>query len=250
MNIDIILASYAGLLGLFVGSFLNVLIDRLPIDKDILISRSRCDHCHKPLRWFELIPLVSYVIQGARCRRCHKHLSIKYPLIETFTGVIFAFTAFTMITDWQKMIAYLIIFSSLLVIGFIDVKHYIIPDSMIVTGFIGSLLLVSSFNDLTVRFITGVGAFLFLYAIWYVTKGKGMGFGDVKFAFFLGFSLGFPEIIVAFYAAFLTGALVGIILIVGQLKSLKSKIPFGPFLIAGYCCSLFLTQSVLRFFNL
>lgn len=170
--------------------------------------------------------------------------------MEVITGLMFGYLALVFLPNWIEVISYLIIASSLLVIFVIDIKHYIIPDSMIVVGLIGSLLLIQSVNQFVIHGLSGLGAFMFLYAIWYVTKGKGMGFGDVKFAFFLGFSLGFPEIIVAFYAAFLTGALVGIILIVGQLKSLKSKIPFGPFLITGYCCSLFLTQSVLRFFNI
>lgn len=241
---------YISLIGLFIGSFLNVLIDRLPERKDVFVDRSKCDFCNKPLRWFELIPLFSFLIQGGQCRRCHKQLSFQYPFIELVTGFLFGILAYTLIPDWYLLVASLIIASSLLVIFVIDVKHYLIPDSMIVVGLIGAVLLVlKSPQSIMIHILSGLGAFVFLYAIWFFTKGKGMGFGDVKFAFFMGFALGFPSIIVGLYAAFLTGAILGLILMLGRFKSLKSKIPFGPFLIIGYGIALVFSTSILQMFS-
>lgn len=242
---------FISFLGLFIGSFLNVLIDRIPFGLNVISDRSSCDYCKKSLRWFELIPIFSFLLQRGRCRRCHKRLSYQYPLMEVVTGAMFGLVAYFTLPDWFATIWYLVIFSCLLVIFLIDFKHYVIPDSMLVVAIIASaVLLLRTPQVIVTHMISAFGACLFIYAIWYFSRGKGMGFGDVKFAFFLGFSLGFPEIVVALYAAFLTGALVGIILILGRQKSLKSKIPFGPFLIAGYCCSFFLTQPVLRLFNI
>lgn len=217
------------ILGLCVGSFLNVLADRLPREESVFWGRSHCDWCKKPLRWFELIPVISFLIQRGRCRRCHKPLSIQYPLVEIVTGLGFAYLYPNPVN--------IIIFSTFLVLFISDLKFQILPDSMIVVGSIaalGSLLLYPASRPLLVtNVLTAVGSFAFLYILWAVTRGRGMGFGDVKLAFFMGLFLGYPMIIIAFYTAFLTGAAVGVILILGRKKSWRSKIAFGPFLILG-----------------
>lgn len=212
--------------GLLVGSFLNVLADRLPKGQNVLWGRSRCDHCHRTLRWFELIPVVSYVLQGARCIRCHKTLSIQYPIIELITGLGFVYLP----------MQYWIIFSSLLVIFVSDLKYQIIPDSMVLIAAIASFLNSG-------HFLTGLASMAFFWTIWRITRGRGMGFGDVKLAGALGLLLGFPLILFALYAAFLTGAVVGVILMITGRKTLKSKIAFGPFLVLGTALA-FVLQTV------
>ncbi len=209
------------LLGLCVGSFLNVLADRLPRDESVFWGRSHCDYCKKPLRWYELIPVVSFVLQAGRCRRCRKKLSLRYPLIELITGA-----AFVMLPA-----QYWVLFSSFLVIFIADFTTQIIPDSM---------LLAAAANALVVgpHFLSALAAGAFFYMLWFVTRGRGMGFGDVKLAAVLGLFLGYPRIIVAVYAAFLTGAAVGVILMLAGKKGWKSKIAFGPFLILGTVVSL------------
>lgn len=209
------------LLGLCVGSFLNVLADRLPRDESVFWGRSHCDYCKKPLRWYELIPVVSFVLQAGRCRRCRKKLSLRYPLIELITGA-----AFVMLPA-----QYWVLFSSFLVIFIADFTTQIIPDSM---------LLAAAANALVVgpHFLSAVAAGAFFYMLWFVTRGRGMGFGDVKLAAVLGLFLGYTRIIVAVYAAFLTGAAVGVILMLAGKKGWKSKIAFGPFLILGTVVSL------------
>ena len=227
------------LLGLVIGSFFSVLIDRLPVGENVLVGRSHCDFCKKSLRWYELIPLFSFIIQGGRCRRCHKKLSLQYPLIELLTGLGFVFFYHVLDYPVLTLFAYLLIFSSLLVIFMADLKYQIIPDSMIIVGCIGAVLrlmsLVRPISPMGILpyLLSAVGGASFFLFLWILTKGRGMGLGDVKLVFFLGLLLGFPGIIVALYAAFLTGAAVGVILILSGKKSLKGQVPFGPFLIIG-----------------
>lgn len=208
------------ILGLAVGSFLNVLIDRLPKGQNVLTGRSRCDYCSKTLRWYELIPLFSFFIQGGRCRRCHKKLSWQYPIVELATGIAFFYGVHPLL------------FSSLLVIFVADLKYQIIPDSMIVIGVIGVI------GAIRENFFAAAGAAGFFLLLYVITRGRGMGLGDVKLAFLMGLILGFPKIVIACYLAFLTGAAVGVILILLGKKRWKSKIAFGPFLVIGTLIAL------------
>jgi leader peptidase (prepilin peptidase) / N-methyltransferase len=246
------------LFGLCIGSFLNVLIDRLPNGESVLVGRSHCDFCNKSLRWYELIPLFSFFIQKFRCRRCHKRLSFQYPLIECITGIGFVII-YTLYPDYISpfwiigLIDTLIIYAVLLVIFVADLKFQIIPDSMIIIGIIASILkLFLNMNIyllfiihytfyitlLIPYFLSALGACLFFFLLWFFTKGRGIGFGDVKLELLLGLLNGFPGTIFALYVAFLTGAFIGVILILIGKKKWQSKIPFGPFLIAGSIIAL------------
>lgn len=207
------------ILGLLVGSFANVLIDRLPNGENVFVGRSHCDYCKKQLRWFELIPVVSFLLQGGRCRRCHKKFSIQYPIIELVTA-----SAFVFLLPYSA--AYYVLYIALLVIFVADLKYQIIPDSMIIVG-----IFCTFWTGMNL--IPAIGSFVFFLVLWLITKKKGIGFGDVKLAFFMGLLLGFPGVVIAFYVAFLTGAVVGVILILGKKKHLKSAIAFGPFLVLG-----------------
>jgi leader peptidase (prepilin peptidase)/N-methyltransferase len=217
------------ILGLAVGSFANVLIDRLPKGESILWGRSHCDYCKRTLRWYELIPVLSYIIQVGRCRRCGKPLSIQYPVVELTTGIGFVLL-------FPRPVSFYILFVALLVIFVADLKYQIIPDSMIVLGFAATLVHWIGTMPVggTLQYIVaGFACFVAFYLLWLVTRGKGLGFGDVKFAPLMGVLLGFPGTVIALYIAFLTGALAGVILIVGSKKTWKSKIAFGPFLVLG-----------------
>ncbi len=222
--------------GACVGSFLNVLIDRLPKGQGVIAGRSRCDYCKNILHWYELVPLLSWVIQGGRCRRCHKRLSWQYPLVELVTGVGFIILA----------PSYWLIFSVLLVIFMADLKEQIIPDSMVIAGVIGAIGVNGVIGE---NILAGMGASAFFLFLWLITRGRAMGLGDVKFAFLMGFLLGFPGIFVACYLAFLTGAGVGVILIVSGRKGLKSKISFGPFLIIGTVVTLVWSTQIIEWWR-
>lgn len=257
--------------GLFVGSFLNVLVDRLPKGKSVIGGRSHCDHCKKKIAWYDLIPVLSFFLLKGKCRYCHTSLSFYYPVIEMTTGIMFVATTFFVLNNFQfsifnfqsnlnfqlqqipTLFYYLFIVSSLIVIFFADLKYGIIPDKVIFPSIvIAFLYLLLNTYYIIPFFFAGIGAFAFFFLLFIVTRGKGMGFGDVKFAFLMGLILGFPNTAIALYIAFLTGALIGCILIVWKRKKLAgTKIPFGPFLVFGTIAGLFfgdrIMQLVIRF---
>ena len=215
--------------GLAVGSFLNSVIHRLETGESIVKKRSYCPHCKKILSWFELIPLMSFILQGGKCRKCHKKISWQYPLVELLTGAFFAFIGFN--------IFWLFVVSCLIVIFVYDLKHYIIPNEVIYPAIIIAFLyrLFGGFNYFLAAIIAGV----FFLVIVLISKGKWMGVGDIKLALFMGLILGWPKILVALFLAFLIGALVSVILILFKKKTLKSRIPFGPFLSGATIVAMF-----------
>lgn len=228
--------------GLAVGSFLNVLIDRLSQDESIVYPPSHCDYCKKPLLWIDLVPVVSFIFLRARCRYCHKPISWRYPLVEILTG-----TAFVLAVNLKSglpllsilasidTIYYLVVISVFIVIFFADLRYGIIPDKIVYPAIFASFLpLILNTQYLILNhLLSASGAFLFFLAIYAFTKGRGMGFGDVKLVFLLGLLFGFPKIVYVLYIAFLTGAVFSIILILLRRKKLKETVAFGPFLILG-----------------
>lgn len=242
----------AALLGLFIGSFLNVLIDRLPKGQNVLWGRSHCDYCKRTLRWYELIPVLSFIVQGGKCLRCKKPLSWQYPGIELTTAAGYGVIWYLFTPNTSGIIAACIIFSAFLVMFMADLKEQIIPDSMIVTGILGTALWGFENFSLSIgeiHLLSGFCTFAFFYVLWLITKRKGIGFGDVKISFLIGLLLGYPQTIMALYVAFLTGAFVGVILILGGKKKLKSKIAFGPFLIFGVVSVLLFNSTLLPLWN-
>jgi leader peptidase (prepilin peptidase) / N-methyltransferase len=274
-----ILLIYCFIIGISIGSFLNVLIDRLPNDESVVKGRSHCDHCKRTLNWYELIPLFSFIFQGGKSGCCHKKLSYQYPLIELLTGIGFVWIYQTSLNFssnyWELLlITNLVIYCCLLVIFVADLKTFIIPDQMIITGIIASLcrililnlsqnpILLSKFSIFSFPFgyaqgmqfsinyiLAAVGASIFFYLLYVVTRGRGMGFGDVKLAIILGLITGFPGIIINLYVAFLTGAFIGVILILYRQKSFKSQVPFGPFLIAGTLVTMLWQTQILNWWK-
>lgn len=246
--------------GLFFGSFLNVLIDRLPKGRSVIGGRSYCDHCKKNLAWYDLVPILSFLLLKGKCRYCHNPLSLYYPVVELITGLLFAGVVFflgrptTNVITIVTVIYYLFIMSSLIVVFFADLKYGIIPDKIIfpMAFFSLSYLFLIHNSLFTIHMLAAVGAFAFFFFLFFITRGKGMGFGDVKFSFLMGLFLGFPSIVIAFYIAFLTGAIYGCILIVWKRKILfGTSVPFGPFLVFGTLTVFFfgeqIKQVVMRF---
>ena len=251
------------ILGLLIGSFLNVLIDRLPNNESPFKGRSHCDHCRRTLGAFDLIPVISFLILGGKCRSCKKKISWQYPVVELFTGAMFLFL-FSFFSKNQIFYSFefpnflglaslLILFCSFLVIFVADLKYQIIPDEMLVSAVLAIVIyhLISTplswmflFNHLTSG-IAGAGFFLGIYAL---TRGRGIGFGDVKLTFLLGLFLGFPGILIGLYGAFLTGAAVSSILIISGKKHWGQRIAFGPFLIFGTVTSFFFGNSLLQWY--
>lgn len=228
------------LIGLVTGSFLLVLAYRIPKGESFIAGRSRCDHCKKQLLWYELIPVVSFVLQKGRCRNCNNRIPSSYFFGELLTGICFALLAFRLDPNSQVInlrlslifLYDLFIISSLIVIFFADLYYGIIPDKITVPAIGISLLFLFIIKpDGQMGFLlSAVGGALFFILIIAATRGKGMGVGDVKLVFLMGLFLGFPGIIFSLYLAFLTGAVVSLILVIWGKKNIKSAVPFGPFL--------------------
>lgn len=247
--VDYLTAIFLFITGSAIGSFLNVCIDRLPNDKPIT-GRSHCDYCKKKLKSIDLLPIISFVLLRGRCRYCKRKLSLQYPLVELLTGVMFILTWFIIPAKTEVVrILNLGIVATLIAIFFADLKYQIIPDELQLIFFILALTVAGINSDLRLDFLYGKAIdgllvmlpILFLYL---VTRGRGMGFGDVKYAFVAGFLLRLYGGLVALYIAFVVGALVGIVLLVFKLKKLKSQIAFGPFLVIGTMVVMFFPAAV------
>lgn len=235
------------LLGCSIGSFLNVCIDRLPKGQDIVKSRSHCDFCKRTLSWYELVPVVSWLIQLGKSRCCRKKLSIQYPLVELITGIGFVYLFFVFSIYHLAFIIYivsLLLFCSFLVLFISDLKYELLPTELLIISFAGcmsQMILLHTY----VNILFGLCAGSFFFLLWFFSKGKAMGDGDIWLAVLIGLITGYPGIIIALYIAFLTGAAVGVILILGKVKTLKSHIPFGPFLIFGLLVTLLWQKDLL-----
>jgi len=268
------------LLGASVGSFLNVLVWReRPVKKKKKLSwwrgRSVCDSCGKDLRWWENIPLVSFLFLKGRCRTCHSPIAFEYFLVEFGTGLIYLLVFFNLPPiSFLLSTVYCLLTTILIFIFLYDLHYQIIPDwsvlGLVLLTLAGYLfhprgvplghlrgefgretpsaqlesIDISNIGSGLLAGLSAAGFFLFLHLI---TKGRGMGLGDVKFAFFMGLFLGPSRLVLALYFAFLTGAVIGVILILLGRKRFGQHIPFGPFLAAGTFFSWLWGDSVINF---
>ncbi|MFH1187173.1 MAG: prepilin peptidase [Candidatus Levyibacteriota bacterium] len=248
------------LIGFCIGSFINVVIDRTSKKESIITGRSYCDNCRKKLEWHELIPIVSYIVLKRKCRSCRSSLSLQYPIVEISSGVLILIAYLFLIQNTSFILVstlsifyYISIISSLIAIFVIDIKYGIIPNKILI--FMLAVILPYSFIFekalLLESFTSAILSFLFFFVLVLITKGKGMGFGDAKLAFIMGFFLRSPAIIVALYIAFLTGAMISLILVIwGKKHFKKSTIPFAPFLAFGAILSLFLGNQIWQYVKL
>ena len=225
------------ILGLAVGSFLNCVIYRLEKKESFIKGRSHCPYCKKTLSWFELIPLMSFILQKGRCLKCKKKISWQYPLVELATGILFVLCVWYFFPNFLLSTFYFLLSTFLIVIFVYDLKHYIIPDQVIYPAILVAGIWYLVFGPNTLLAALAAGAF-FLFIV-LISRGKWMGVGDIKLALFMGLVLGWPKILVALFLAFLIGAFTSILLIILKKKTLKSEIPFGPFLVGGTIIAIF-----------
>ncbi len=245
----ILLSSFV--FGLVFGSFLNVVIYRLKNGRNIIFGRSFCPKCKNLLKWYDLIPLLSFIYLRSRCRYCHKKISWHYPIVELISGLLwvlifykFALPAGALAkAGVLDIIYYIFILSVFLVIAVCDFKWRIIPDKIVYPAIV--VVLIYNFNVLSL--LAAVIAFLFFFMFFYFSKGRAMGLGDAKLAFLIGLFLSPLLAIVTFMLAFIIGAVFGIILTGLGKKSLKSQIAFGPFLILGATITFFLSDFINNF---
>lgn len=235
------------ILGVCIGSFLNVVADRWAQEKSIQ-GRSHCDFCKKTLSGLDLIPIISFILLSGRCRYCQKKLSLQYPLVEFFTGVLFVlfWLRFGFETNITGLIGYFILAGAAMVILITDFKDHIILDEAIV-ALLSASILIHQGNDLLPLLLSGGVTFLVLYALYFFSRGRAMGFGDVKLAFAIGFLLGLKAGLIALYGGFLLGGLVAIVLLLLGRAKMKSMIAFGPYLVISMLIMLFFNIPIVNF---
>lgn len=241
--------------GLAVGSFLNSVIFRMERGTNVLWGRSACPHCAHILAWQDLIPVLSFVFLRGRCRYCRQKISWQYPIVELATGILFLLIL-NFSSEGGKFfnLAYLWIISALLIAIFVyDLKQYIIPDRFLYPAVLGTGIWYFVFSEFPTYQIlhtiySALGAAAFFLTIYLVSRGRWMGFGDVKLAFFMGLFLGWPNILLALFFAFFMGAWSGIFLVLSKKKEWRSQVPFGPFLITGTFAALFWGERIIDWY--
>ncbi|MFA4999659.1 MAG: prepilin peptidase [Parcubacteria group bacterium] len=266
------------ILGAAFGSFLNVLILRYKAGEAVfgrhLGGRSACPKCGKILHWYELIPIMSFVIQVGRCRGCKQGISFQYPIVEIMSGVIMATMPLIFGMTIHSFI-WVLALLTLLAASFIDARHYVIPDALVIIitlcgvastaliaagkamsaelipgTFLGSYAYIFSFtaNPWLGHLLAALAAGAFFSVVSLVSKGKAMGWGDVKLATAVGFLIGWPDAIMAIMIAFIIGSVAGIIMLVTKKKKLKDALPFGPFIAIGTAIIIYFGQSIMALY--
>ena len=237
------LALLLGLVGLVVGSFLNVVIDRLPRGESLLFPSSRCDACGRGLSTRDLLPVLSYLMLRGKCRYCGVPVSWRLPLVELLTGGLFAFLGWRL-GPGLELISALVYVALFVPIFFIDLREGIIPDVIVFPGMALALGLALLEGRAIPALVGGGVGFGLLLAIYLLARG-GMGLGDVKLVGLLGLINGWPLVLVALLLAFVSGGLTASVFLALRLKGRRAPIPFGPFLVGGSFVALLWGQGLL-----
>jgi leader peptidase (prepilin peptidase)/N-methyltransferase len=255
--------------GSVIGSFLNVCIYRIPRDSSIVFPSSHCPSCGSPIKFYDNIPILSYIILMGRCRACKAKISARYPLVEFLNGVLYVLTLYKFGSDsiWT-VLAYFIFLSALIVITFIDIDFQIIPDSITLPGIpvaliLGSILMPDPFEGFgyfqnsqplgfkasLIGMISG-GGFFYLVAVLgkALLKKDAMGGGDIKMMAMVGALMGWKSVILTTFLASLLGSIIGILLIAVKGREWGSRIPFGPYLALGSVITLFYGHELLMWY--
>ncbi len=260
---QLILTFLAFCFGSIIGSFLNVIILRLPANQS-LNGRSHCISCGHTLGVLDLAPLLSYLFLFGNCRYCKVKISPRYFILEAITGLLFAVSYYYIqpqnLVPAIQLLKYWIILAALVVIFVVDLEHFLILDEVIFPVS-GAIFLLNIILDVCLKinifsphsnFLSGLIAaavlWVFFYLVWFFSKGLWLGFGDVKLAILLGLALGWPLILVGFMLAILLGGVVSAFLLIFMGKNLKSQIPFGTFLALGTVLALFYGDKVLNWY--
>jgi leader peptidase (prepilin peptidase)/N-methyltransferase len=242
----------AGLFGLLVGSFLNVCIYRLPRGTSVVFPPSACGGCGRQLRWFENVPVVSWLALRGRCARCAAPISVQYPLVEIVTALLFVATV-AVTPDGVLLAARLLFGCALIVLFAIDLEHQILPNVItlpgIVLGLAFSLVAPPGWRSAVAGAALGGGV---LYALaegyYYLRREDGLGMGDVKMLAMIGAFLGWQQMLLTLVLASFAGALVGVAMIALRKGTMKYALPFGTFLALGAAAAMLAGQPVIDWY--
>ena len=247
-----LLVGGCALLGLAIGSFLNVVIYRVPRHESVVSPRSACPSCHSPIRERDNIPLVSWLVLRGKCRDCHSPISARYPLVEVGNAALFAVTAARIGFNWE-LPAYLVLFAALLALACIDVERLVLPKLIVypTLALVSALLLLAAavtghWHDLLSAAIFGAGWFIAFFAL-NALNPRYLGFGDVRLAPVLGLALGWlgwRYVVLGFFAANLFGAVIGVALIAAKKARMDQQVPYGVFLAVGTAFAVLLGPDI------
>jgi leader peptidase (prepilin peptidase)/N-methyltransferase len=253
MTLDSIMTIFSLFFGLALGSFLNVCIHRIPVKESIISPPSRCPQCGKRIRFYDNIPIISYIILRGRCRDCGRPISVRYPLVEAIMGLLSMSLFLKHNLSYQYFIS-LIFSASLVLISFIDLRHQIIPDAVslpgILAGFIISLIFVHiTWYDSLIGIIAGGGVLYFVAFLFEVITGKeGMGGGDIKLLAMIGAWMGWRALPLIILLSSLTGIFIGGGSLLMSRQGLGTRIPFGPFLALGTLLYVFFGNELISWY--
>lgn len=253
------LAVLAGVVGLAVGSFLNVVVWRVPRGESVVRPASACPGCSTPIAARDNVPLVSWLLLRGRCRTCACAISARYPLVEASTAVLFSVTAAWAASEGQlallPALLYLVAIGVALALIDLDVRRLpdaiVLPSYVVVAVLLGGAALVQQDPAAAVRALVGGVLLWLLYFVLCVARPGGMGFGDVKLAGILGAYLGYAgwsALVVGAFAAFLLGGAAGAALVVSRRAGRRSSLPFGPFMLAGAALGLVAGASLAQWY--
>jgi leader peptidase (prepilin peptidase)/N-methyltransferase len=252
-----LLVSYCALFGLVVGSFLNVVIYRVPRKESIVSPRSACPTCDVPIAPRDNVPILSWIYLRGRCRNCDSPISMRYPLVEAATAGLFAGVAARIGFSWT-LPAYLVLAAGLLALACTDMEHLLLPKRIVypVLGLVGVLLVVAAaitghWHNLLVAGISGAVWFVIFFAMNAISP-RSLGFGDVRLAPVLGLALGWlgvRYVLLGFFAANLIGAIIGIALIASKRMTRQQQVPYGVFLAVGTLLAILAGPELLRPFH-
>lgn len=276
--------------GLIIGSFLNVVVLRYQegeplLGYRIIGGRSKCMACQVGLKWYELVPLLSFLVQGAKCRHCKHSLNWQYPIVEFVTALLTMSVPYLLYTThggaaafaagtgaWFFVLCALWMIASytLVVLSAIDLRLRIIPDQCnLLLAIIGAILVALKIAGVIPNIhFSGAYAEVFgaAHSTWlsaaigvafalalfggtvFFTRGRGMGMGDLKLALPIGLILGWPDVLISTISAFVIGSIIGLLMIAGKRATMKAAVPFGPFIVIGFYVALFYGESLLRWY--
>jgi leader peptidase (prepilin peptidase)/N-methyltransferase len=251
-----IIVAICSVLGLVIGSFLNVVIWRVPRKESIVSPGSHCPNCGRVLTPAENIPVVSWLALRGKCRGCGTKISARYPLVEVACAVLFGVIAAQYADSWI-LPAYLVFTAAGLALSIIDLEHFLLPNRIVYPLSIAMVPLIAigalgddDWKGLLRAVIGGLLAFAFMFIV-HVIYPRGMGFGDVKLAWTLGLVLGWISLGVVFlglFLGFVLGAVIGLVLVVVTKAGRKTRVPFGPFLFVGTYIALLWGQPILDWY--
>lgn len=241
-----------GLVGLVVGSFLNVCIYRLPRRESLVWPGSRCPSCGVAVRWYDNVPVLSYLQLAGRCRACRAPIGLRYPVVELATMAVFL--AHVLAIGWSPLLPVRLAFACAMIVLFaIDLEHQILPNAItlpgIVVGLVVSLWLPPGWRSAVAGAALGGGSLWLLFELWLRLRGvEALGMGDVKMLAMVGAFLGWQQVIVTLVLSSLLGSLVGIGLIIAGRGSLGSKLPYGTFIALGALVSSLVGEPLVAWY--